>query len=524
MIILILALLPLLSPCPLDYFQSSSSSCLKCNATCETCSSLSTCLTCRAGTYMLNGFTCLQCPFGCASCLSSSQCSSCESGFYLDSNKQCQSCADNCRSCTGPDNLNCLTCKSGSILNKTLGTCLKLDSNLRCNTIDGCDFCPDTVTCKSCRPGFYVSPDGKSCGLCDKSCGNCFGHANYECSDCNPGGQLAGGECTYSCSPSCKTCFGILDSQCLTCVGLEVLDRNYCIDKGCLDSCLQCDFNPNTPNSYTCSSCLDGSYLLGSNCQDCPGNCSKCTDSIHCQQCTIGYYLSTNSLCLDCGNGCYSCSSGGTCAVCNDGYYMNNGQCLQCNSSCRTCSGGDATQCLSCHRDSVLTGTHCLQVILQGGEDGLTVTAMKLIIGFTASAAGLGCIITVVYKISKNDPFYKEVEKEVQEEFFRRKSGVDGAMMANSNALSDSPPAIISSNNSDLELNEPPQKEQPNYAGLTVVIDKKPKKKEKKEKQEEEEEKKEETSKKGSISVEEKIKLETISESMADEEKSSIFV
>lgn len=203
---------------------------------------------------------------------------------------------------------------------------------------------------------------------------------------------------------------------------------------------------------------------------------------------------------------------------------MKNGQCLQCNSSCRTCSGGDATQCLSCHRDSVLTGTHCQIIVQATNEDGLTVIAMKLIIGFTVSAAGLGCIITVVYKTSKSDPFYKEVEKEVQEEIFRRKSGVDGTMMVNSNALGDSPPAIISSNNSDLELNEPTPKEQPNYAGLTVVIDKKPKKKENKETKAGEEEKKEDKSKKGSISVEDKIKLETISESMEVEEKSSIFV
>ena len=200
---------------------------------------------------------------------------------------------------------------------------------------------------------------------------------------------------------------------------------------------------------------------------------------------------------------------------------MNNGQCLQCNSSCRTCSGGDATQCLSCHRDFVLTGTNC-QIIVQTAEDGLTVTAMKLIIGFTVSAAGLGCIITVVYKTSKNDPFYKQVEKEVQEENFRRKSLLNGNMMVNSNALSDSPPAIISSNNSDLELNDPPQKEQPNYAGLTIVCllytSPSPRKEEQKE-----EEKSETHSKKSSV-IEDKIKLETISESMADEEKSSIFV
>lgn len=399
-----------------------------------------------------------------------------------------------------------------------MGTCDTIDPNIRCSTIDGCDLCKDMTHCTSCGPGLFLSEDKTSCELCDKACGNCFGPGSAQCSDCNPGGTISGGNCLYNCSETCETCYGVLREQCLTCKGSEVLQKNTCIDDGCSETCSECDFQQNnTAGPYTCSACVDDYFLSGSDCNACPANCSLCTNESTCQQCENGYYL-VNGICQDCGLGCISCQSANSCQQCHDGFFITNNQCQACNNSCRTCTGPNDTQCLSCYHEAQLVNNNTCQIPVSApAADGLSVQAMKLIIGFAASACGLSCLITIVYKLSKKDTFYQAVEKEVKEQDLRRKSK---ANHFGSNAM-----------DSNVNLNTESNDNMINYAGLTIVIDNKvanlmTKKKEDELKQDEidEEEKKDDSERERMDNGQKNVHLETINESLADEEKSAIVI
>lgn len=191
---------------------------------------------------------------------------------------------------------------------------------------------------------------------------------------------------------------------------------------------------------------------------------------------------------------------------------MSSGHCLSCHNDCRTCSGENQTQCLSCHNNAHLLNNSCVILLQKKGDDELSVQAMKLIIGLTVSTCGLACLITVVYKLCKKDPFFEEIEKEVKEEENRRRSLIN-------EFPSNGTMSLVS--NQQISDDNPSNENAPNYAGLTIVINNKvsnfKKTKETDKKTEEEIQKNPEDSE--SVNP-----LATIKESHDDEEKSSILI
>ena len=107
------------------------------------------------------------------------------------------------------------------------------------------------------------------------------------------------------------------------------------------------------------STCLDGQFSNGTDCLDCPTNCSTCQNntenlSLTCQNCSSGYYLNSSlALCLQCPINCLDCSPDAAddsivdCASCDGGLLLNNStnQCDDCNSSSYY---GDDNNCYLC--------------------------------------------------------------------------------------------------------------------------------------------------------------------------------
>ena len=70
----------------------------------------------------------------------------------------------------------------------------------------------------------------------------------------------------------------------------------------CYEGCQTCFGS----SSSECSSCLVGSYLVGTACSPCPPRCDNCQDSSNCTVCPEGYLIQEHALgnfCIDmCGN------------------------------------------------------------------------------------------------------------------------------------------------------------------------------------------------------------------------------
>ena len=113
--------------------------------------------------------------------------------------------------------------------------------------------------------------------------------------------------------------------------------------------------------NYVCyATCIDGTFMNGSNCSTCDSLCSKCQNSsTNCSVCSItspfGYLL---------GNTCYS--------LCPASYYNddNGGPgpnvCTSCTSACTLCLDGTTTNCQACSTNFTLSGTTCSVSCLSG--------------------------------------------------------------------------------------------------------------------------------------------------------------
>jgi len=326
------------------------SSCIDCNAPCQTCTGADTCSSCTAGTY-LYGTSCLStCPANdyvnsttgqcapctppCSSCssASTSACSSCSQGYALYSpNSTCvTSCPDGYFTYTATDGSNteqCLACS---------GSCTECSG-----TATTCTACPDGTilfsgTCYAACPAGTVDVAGV-CQPCTDSCATCTNGSPSSCTSCASGTYLANGTCGVTC-PAGSTPVG--GSNCVPCTS----------------PCATCDIGDPT----TCLSCLNGGYLYGTTCVDtcpagsstsssstcvaCQSPCATCTSSSSsCASCVAGYELY--------GNACYE--------TCPAGTYVNGALCSACTDSCASCVGAGNT-CTACNQGSYLWGTQCV--------------------------------------------------------------------------------------------------------------------------------------------------------------------
>ena len=277
------------------------SACSLCPTECTTCIGPSSCTNCRPGYAFVSG-ACNQCPYYQYSNGGVGNCVNCVAGWVQSpAGNSCVNCPSSCATCTSVTN--CLTCLSGSGFN--------------------------SGACTQCTNGYY-SPGGIS------ACIYC-GDGMY-----SPTGAPAFINCNY-CDPLCLSCTGPVNGNCLTCI------PGYYVSVG---SCSVCSAGYFTPGTVACQPCPNGTYALSppSSCNNCPTQCSSCTNSTLCTYCLSGHYLTLTYQCRPCSANTYS--SGGTtntCTPCPAATFS-----LPVASSCDPCSFG----CAVCNNN--LTCQTCL--------------------------------------------------------------------------------------------------------------------------------------------------------------------
>ena len=324
------------------YYNEEISNCSSCPAGCGKCSDDITCTECLAG-YFLQPRAVGDTAEETLLCHSS-----CTRGYYADTtNQRCLPCPASCVSCSSPSS--CLSCVEGHPINGTCAQpCAAMEYyNLtlrRCLTCSSsCAACRDGTTCTSCSGQLLLTSDGRCVSKCPNhtvmdqtshrcesikchpSCSTCRGVEPSDCLSCSYPRKFHQNTCLEQCpmntfptKNSCTPCH----SSCATCGGP--------FDSDC-DSC-----PPNTYfNHYHClESCPRGSFATDDGrCLSCLADCVDCVNVRSCKQCSSGLVYTSDDM---------SCKSS-----CPSGRYNDNGVCQQCHASCVTCKSS-ATHCTSC--------------------------------------------------------------------------------------------------------------------------------------------------------------------------------
>ena len=394
---------------------------------------------------------CPPCDDTCSSCFgpSDKECSSCEKGFFLDTDSSCKPCDDNCVECVGTST-NCTVCPEGKELNEFNECVYICDSS--CETCSG----PNPDNCTSCKEEHDIlvdgvctkpncvalnyshdettnslgpnrcdedcdcdstrrcSPDGfcrecmylatlypnlynqTECPPCDDTCLTCQGPDFDDCTACEDGFVLIGGECK-PCDKSCLTCNDVDDAHCLSCPDGFVLSDGKCIEiPPCDETCLECS----GPGADNCTKCPDGKLLVGGRCVEpncidwdwtieekdggrCDTDCDcngarRCSPDKYCQECDdlANEFPSIYDLkdCPPCDDSCATCNGPNTddCTSCEPGFVLVNGECKQCHDNCLTCSGVTDHDCLSCNSPLVLKDGECVDPPIPCDDSCLT--------------------------------------------------------------------------------------------------------------------------------------------------------
>ncbi|CAG9316737.1 unnamed protein product [Blepharisma stoltei] len=149
-----------------------------------------------------------------------------------------------------------------------------------------------------------------------------------------------------NCPANCSSCSD--PNSCDTCSSGYWLAGDSCLP--CASPCQAC-----YGSAISCTSCLPGYYLFGSDnsCEPCEEPCATCAISAYyCTGCDTGYFLDDND-CSACSPQCYACSgSATTCTGCPSGQFLNGNSCQNCISPCATCSS--STFCLSCDSSALV--------------------------------------------------------------------------------------------------------------------------------------------------------------------------
>ena len=303
--------------CPLTCSYCTGGICVpKCPDSCSTCTSSTSCTSCKTGFY-LDVSTCPQCRPECTGCTTADSCNSCVSPLVLKNGVCCQASCTACNwsGCTGCydgyklDLGKCVTCPP-ECASCTGGVC---NLPVVCNA--GCATCTDSVTCNTCKVGYYFS--NWSCPKCRS---NCLACTTYDsCTSCANSLTLVSGIC---CTAGCRYCTW---EKCITCENGYIYDGTTC-----------------KPCPSTCSSCTNGVC----NTVVCPKNCKTCSGST-CLSCSDGYYLASGS-CYLCYSSCKTCSAYYTCTSCPNGQFVFSGAC--CSNTCTKCNFSGCYACATGYR------------------------------------------------------------------------------------------------------------------------------------------------------------------------------
>lgn len=340
-----------------DFFQ-----CPLCHNTCQTCTSLPQCTTCKenASPPDINGnCTCiltfgLEIPTGnCVSCIDSNCgnctenfeiCDTCNDGFFIEG-IGCSQCHFSCKTCENAEN--CVECEDGLGDSDATGCHCPSFSGF-VNQTSQCQPCVDSncveclndyLLCQACPEGFYL--DSNTCIMCDPRCNTCEN----------------GASCT-----SCREQAGININGMCACENLLGFDSNKncsaCIDLNC-ENCSE--------NNEICQVCTQQYFEDLGSCSACRPDCNNCTNADFCETCkehstdTSGFCPCdstfgrepTNNNCISCeDSNCINCSDNFLlCDMCPDRFFLNSSICLPCEFTCETCNNG--TSCSTCKGNSI---------------------------------------------------------------------------------------------------------------------------------------------------------------------------
>ncbi|EAR98007.3 bowman-birk serine protease inhibitor family protein (macronuclear) [Tetrahymena thermophila SB210] len=362
----------------------------------------------------------------------------CKDGMYEDKSGICQICHFSCDTCEGGGSVNdCKTCNyqnnrvvqqkdskitcqcmqtfyesNKALCDKCHYSCLTCSKNSNENSCDSCDSSLFRVLNSGkciCKSG-YVEVN-HICVPCHKSCQECIGITNKDCTKCNIDDQRVQSvkdqtsfQCfckssyyedsnlvCQKCHFSCQECIGPKAEDCTQCsrqnfrIPSELSLKNFlcvCQEKFYSDNinslCLPCH--------YSCKNCEGGNNKQ---------NCTECNQSFGriklLQQgqnqgqciCKEAFFENgSNELCTACDITCKNCfnSSNQGCnqcydernfmltqqkqCICKPQHFYNQIQnaCLKCHEFCQSCKGLGKEDCLSCfpYQNRELIGTQCL--------------------------------------------------------------------------------------------------------------------------------------------------------------------
>ena len=180
---------------------------------------------------------------------------------------------------------------------------------------------------------------------------------------------------------TCKKGYYLDESKTFQCYQCEVLYCDSCKPSD-PSKCISCATGASLNKPKETCTCLNGFFVKGKNCDQCPyfcKNCSSptaicisCVDSMHRDikqncKCINGYYDSGFAKCLKCSTTCLTCKDSTSCTSCNptlhrflqgevclckDSYYEfyhsdMKRTCQKCSVECKTCITSP-TLCTSC--------------------------------------------------------------------------------------------------------------------------------------------------------------------------------
>ncbi|ELP92365.1 hypothetical protein EIN_441950 [Entamoeba invadens IP1] len=369
--------------------------CKSCSSSIQNCTSCSTsstesimCSVCREGFFPEK--TCKSCKmiYGCELCVnllvgnveSTRICTKCLSGYYLQDGECLQ-----IKNCVANTENECTKCEQNYIIEE--------DERKEYTTQLGC-IATDGVFCTTCSDGFYLSPESRRYGKCER-CGivgcslcNSTGSDCLSCDKTHFSTALPTSQCT-ECTTITIGCLECTSEHCTKCQDGYFIDAtdHKCNSCKMIEGCTTCSLE-----TGKCFKCLDGFYLVSGQCALCNNTiqkCGRCSSDSNCNSCKEGYFLEENMchkcseidgceicdessrLCFKCkdyytglidGNGykcvdcetthenCSSCSVDGNCTECKSSHMLKEGVCVECSTSnpnCHVCAT-TSSRCLSC--------------------------------------------------------------------------------------------------------------------------------------------------------------------------------
>ena len=278
-------------------------------------------------------------------------------GAQMDTTKKCDSSCTTCDTTTGK----CIGCPTG-----------KRPAGARC--VDTCY----TVTCADTK--FTTVNTGTSCCCetnpdtapdpitCPANCTACS--SSSQCTVCDSGYNLENGQCVKA---ECESGQLKIGGQCVDCVSganrdcstgpyVRISNGTCCkLPTGCAGI---------TNFNFSCTACLEGYYLSGGSCKECPaGTYSNGGTVTSCTTCPTGSTSNAGaSSCTICTDG-YKYVGGYGCRICSSGYSFvtdingTNGSCRKTGSLAFGALTSDSTQCQSGWSvpggNDGIQGSHC---------------------------------------------------------------------------------------------------------------------------------------------------------------------